>query len=399
MADRPVFAFDGSFLDLAHSYDRCLDPTFSAMAPPPADPPAAETNGGREGTCSRTRLATRESSNGSTSGQHLWFLRQKSIEQNQNHQGDGENPLRSTSLSSGRFSLRSLTSVGLMNSLDSIKSEYSIDSFKSDFSFFRDIFPFPSTATHPDTHASSEPPNVPLPTPVVAKSNWIASNDDVVINRTPPAMSVPTPVDAKSNSIASNNDDMNRTRPAAMSSTAQPVQHEPTPSSSFKPITTTTKCSSKKSKRRGATAAAKVKAVSKPNKKAIRKVPPRAQTIVGGTVGSSISSTSTAACHKKRVRRKEPIVRTYVTVKDTDVLLGRGGKSNHHEGNKGYRNLILGLQPKYKLLEREEKTKMSERVVDWVYKNNGRFLKQEGSRGSPWYVVTKETARLKVSQA
>jgi hypothetical protein len=85
-------------------------------------------------------------------------------------------------------------------------------------------------------------------------------------------------------------------------------------------------------------------------------------------------------------------------MKDFDVLLGRGGASNHHKGNTAYRKYILDMQPKYKLLDRDDKTALSENVVEWVHNRGGRFLKRE-CKGLPWYVVTNETARQKVSQA
>mmetsp|Transcript_17532 Transcript_17532/g.43092 ORF Transcript_17532/g.43092 Transcript_17532/m.43092 type:complete len:121 (-) Transcript_17532:258-620(-) len=81
-----------------------------------------------------------------------------------------------------------------------------------------------------------------------------------------------------------------------------------------------------------------------------------------------------------------------------DVLLGRGGGSNHHKGNIAYRKRILSLQPSYKNLDRDAKTGMSEEVVAWVQARKGRFLKRE-SKSSPWYIVTDATARQKVSQA
>jgi len=101
---------------------------------------------------------------------------------------------------------------------------------------------------------------------------------------------------------------------------------------------------------------------------------------------------------KRRIRRKEPAVRKYVVATEKDILLGRGGGSNHHKGNIYYRKRILHLQPPYKALDRDEKTAMSEDVVKWVQKGGGRFLKRE-CKGSPWYIVTDATARQKVSQA
>jgi hypothetical protein len=98
-------------------------------------------------------------------------------------------------------------------------------------------------------------------------------------------------------------------------------------------------------------------------------------------------------------RKKEPEVKTPVEQKtELDVLMGRGGCSNHHAGNEAYRNRILQLQPVYKALARKKKTDFGESVVTWVQDRGGRFLNRD-SVGGPWYVVTDAMARQKVSQA
>ncbi|KAG7348807.1 hypothetical protein IV203_011404 [Nitzschia inconspicua] len=101
--------------------------------------------------------------------------------------------------------------------------------------------------------------------------------------------------------------------------------------------------------------------------------------------------------HDKRVRKHDPLVKKYVTYNSRDVLLGRGGKTNRHAGNKVYRRRILEDQPIYKTLCTSEKTKLSDEVVNWIQKDcKGRFL-EEDEHG--WFIVTDCTARKKVSQA
>lgn len=103
---------------------------------------------------------------------------------------------------------------------------------------------------------------------------------------------------------------------------------------------------------------------------------------------------------KKRTRRKEPLQKQYVSITDMDVLLGRGGASNHHPGNLQYRKHILMHQQEYKLLENSAKTQMSIDVVEWVKSRGGRFLKRDDDvEGKSFYVATDGTARQKVSQA
>jgi len=86
---------------------------------------------------------------------------------------------------------------------------------------------------------------------------------------------------------------------------------------------------------------------------------------------------------------------------DMDVLMGRGGKSNHHAGNKRYREEILNFKKTYaQLTSKEEKTDLSRHVVDYVHKYKGRFLALDKTVNPPkWYEITDAVARRKVSQA
>jgi hypothetical protein len=84
-----------------------------------------------------------------------------------------------------------------------------------------------------------------------------------------------------------------------------------------------------------------------------------------------------------------------------DVIFGRGGGSNHHPGNKSYLDHIRGLQEEYKKLCNKEKTKFSQKVVEWVHQRGGRFLQRtkEGNNSSCWCEASNDTAREKVSMA
>lgn len=111
-------------------------------------------------------------------------------------------------------------------------------------------------------------------------------------------------------------------------------------------------------------------------------------------------SKSSARLGQKRCRRQEPCRKEYVDITDFDVLLGRGGLSNRHPGNKAYRKHILDHQKEYKGLENSKKTQMSKDVVAWVKGRGGRFLKRDDDvPGKPFYIATDVTARQKVSQA
>jgi len=131
-------------------------------------------------------------------------------------------------------------------------------------------------------------------------------------------------------------------------------------------------------------------------------------------------SDSAAGKSKKRSRalKLEPTEKTYVPVDqvtDTDILFGKGGRSNAHPGNNAYRLTLLRYQPLYKTLDDDRKKKLSKDLVE-AFKINGRFLKNEDpqdkdpqtkgpknkrpkeKRDVRYYIATDDQARGKVSQ-
>lgn len=108
----------------------------------------------------------------------------------------------------------------------------------------------------------------------------------------------------------------------------------------------------------------------------------------------------------KRTRKPKPKPtpqdKEYVTVEDRDVLFGRGGRSNHHPGNKIYRTEIDNCKPVYmNLTDKNEKTTLSNQIVDTIQTVlGGRFLAKDNNYpGEMWYVVDRKFARRKVAQA
>ena len=102
---------------------------------------------------------------------------------------------------------------------------------------------------------------------------------------------------------------------------------------------------------------------------------------------------------KPRGRIRDPDVKHYVLPQPNDVLLGRGGRSNHHSGNIQYRDQVGTLREWYRSSEKNAKTDLSQLLVDWVQKEQrGRFLKLDESN-QQWYIVTNVVARRKASQA
>ena len=81
-----------------------------------------------------------------------------------------------------------------------------------------------------------------------------------------------------------------------------------------------------------------------------------------------------------------------------DVLSGRGGATNRHEGNIHFRELVQRHRDRYLLASKNEKPNISRTLVDIVRKRNGRFLKQNDDT-ELWYEIGDDLAREKTSQA
>lgn len=83
-----------------------------------------------------------------------------------------------------------------------------------------------------------------------------------------------------------------------------------------------------------------------------------------------------------------------------DCLYGRGGATNHHPGNKKYRQLVNSKKEEYLSSLRTEKPQVAMSVVHaWrAMKPPGRFLEQD-KKTKLWSDVGDEKAREKTSQA
>eukprot|EP00934_Nitzschia_sp_Nitz4_P003299 Nitzschia sp. Nitz4//scaffold103_size77763//5764//6546//NITZ4_005436-RA/size77763-processed-gene-0.18-mRNA-1//-1//CDS//3329532301//3289//frame0 len=86
-------------------------------------------------------------------------------------------------------------------------------------------------------------------------------------------------------------------------------------------------------------------------------------------------------------------------LKDIDILCGRGGKSNHHIGNKRFRKLVSDMKARYKNIDTKmAKTELSRAIVEHVYRQGGRFVRFD--KESLTYVsMSLDDARKKTSQA
>ena len=83
---------------------------------------------------------------------------------------------------------------------------------------------------------------------------------------------------------------------------------------------------------------------------------------------------------------------------ETDILCGRGGKSNNHDGNKRYRRIIGDFRQQYRgTSTKNDKTALSRRIVENVNRDGVRFLKMNNM--DQWVVLTMGEARGKIAQA
>eukprot|EP00977_Amphora_coffeiformis_P017296 scaffold5538_cov159-Amphora_coffeaeformis.AAC.14 len=84
---------------------------------------------------------------------------------------------------------------------------------------------------------------------------------------------------------------------------------------------------------------------------------------------------------------------------ENDVLLGRGGRSGMHPGNKQYLLKKDAMQNRYKTASKNDKTAISQELVDFIHHQcKGRFLKFDAFTEN-WYEIENEKARTKCSQA
>lgn len=85
---------------------------------------------------------------------------------------------------------------------------------------------------------------------------------------------------------------------------------------------------------------------------------------------------------------------------DCDILCGRGGRSNHHPGNKRYRQVVSEMKASYKTIgSKAAKTGLSSAIVDHVYNYGGRFLKKMDGKAGKYQVLSVIEGRKKTSQA
>lgn len=85
-----------------------------------------------------------------------------------------------------------------------------------------------------------------------------------------------------------------------------------------------------------------------------------------------------------------------IEVNDRDVLMGRGGVTNSHLGNKNYRTQVRRRQREYLAAPKLKKAGVAQLIIEEIYSDGGRFLTEKQGK---WIEISKDKAREKTSQA
>lgn len=89
-----------------------------------------------------------------------------------------------------------------------------------------------------------------------------------------------------------------------------------------------------------------------------------------------------------------------ITPTTNDILLGRGKTYHYHTGNQRFRATIAVHIPKYaeERTTRKQKSKIVESIVEGMYEEGCRFLKQD-VQSFLWYEIGRQKAKKKVGHA
>eukprot|EP00980_Cylindrotheca_fusiformis_P017568 scaffold5516_cov105-Cylindrotheca_fusiformis.AAC.2 len=105
----------------------------------------------------------------------------------------------------------------------------------------------------------------------------------------------------------------------------------------------------------------------------------------------------------RKRRKKEAYLLKYPRIEgavdlpsNNDVLWGRGKQIYWHPGNRVLRELVETYEDEYNGLSRDDKTKLTHRIVSVVHGFSGRFLKPDKESGM-WMEVSDSEAREKVA--
>jgi hypothetical protein len=115
---------------------------------------------------------------------------------------------------------------------------------------------------------------------------------------------------------------------------------------------------------------------------------------------SEVKDDSSNIMRNKRVKKYlDPMEYVDGGYEKKDVLFGRGGRSNEHDGNKEYLKVVKFHKAFYREATNEEKLQTVEDIWNTIHAKGGRFLEQEKELPKRWFVAHKKEAFKKVGQA
>jgi hypothetical protein len=133
----------------------------------------------------------------------------------------------------------------------------------------------------------------------------------------------------------------------------------------------------------------------------------RARKVSSSNLESVIGESSVVTAPAKKSknaaksRQHEPQVKSYIPeteIRENDVLAQRGAKGNKHPGSRKYREICLMNIAEYKSSSKDEKTRISQMIVDHINEvQKGRFLQFDKKAGM-WFEMSSIDARTKTSQ-
>jgi len=130
-------------------------------------------------------------------------------------------------------------------------------------------------------------------------------------------------------------------------------------------------------------------------------------TFSNNTSKATATKAKKATIRKRRPRRELPDDLTEFYIADgerpsaLDVIAGRGGGANHHEGNKRYWRRILAERPGYKQLGKNdniEKNEIAQAIYNFILSTGGRFLQLERET-QKWFNLPQKIGLDKIKQA
>ena len=113
------------------------------------------------------------------------------------------------------------------------------------------------------------------------------------------------------------------------------------------------------------------------------------------------SSSTTTTARPRRVIPEEKVFIDETEPRDTDVVSGRGGRSNNHPGNRKHWLIMLQHRQIYNACGKTddvEKNRIAQMVVDYVYnEQGGRYVQRDKETGR-WFILPNKVALEKVKQ-